>query len=123
MERNDLTALLRLAELVQARARRERDPHAKDSLEKDLTLIKDELGRVVLSLPSDVDVFPAKEEDGFPDSDAFTLGSEIPNASPPCPKAEPPPLPAQLLGAKFESFMKAKAKAKRKSRIPVPSAV
>jgi hypothetical protein len=115
MERPDLSALLRLAELVQARARRERDLHVKESLERDLVRIKDEIGRIVLRLPSDVEVFPAKEDDGFPDLEAFTLGSEIPAPSPP-----PAPLPAHVLGAKFEAFMKAKTK--RKSRIPVPSA-
>jgi hypothetical protein len=89
-------------------------------LEKHLARIKDEVGRIVLSLPSDLEVFPAKEEIKDPDSDVFTLDGEIQAASPPRPSAEPPSLSAHIFWFEFEVLMKTKAK--RKSRSPIPSA-
>jgi hypothetical protein len=126
MDQRDLMPLLRLAELVQARAKQEKDPRIKESLGLDLVRIKDELGRIVLDLPPGVQVFPtAKEENWLPDAETSTLVSDIPLASPqrksPAIPAAEPVLPPELIAAKFEAFMKTKAK--RKSRIPVSAAV
>jgi hypothetical protein len=120
MDVRGLLPLLRLAELVQARANQEKDPQVKESLDLDLVRIKDELGRIVLSLPPDAQVFPTAKEDGWlPDAETSALASDIPLASPqrvvtPSPE---PVIPPEMIAAKFEAFMKTKAK--RKSRIPI----
>jgi hypothetical protein len=106
---------------VQARAWQEKDPGIKD-----LVRIKGELARIVLDLPSDVQVFPtAKEENSLQDTNISALVSGIPVASPqrksptiPAPESVLPPV---LIAAKLKAFMKTKAK--RRSRIPVPAAL
>jgi hypothetical protein len=117
MELSDFAPLLRLAEIVQARIKQENDQVARTSLEDDLKRIKDEIGKVVLGLPQDVELFskPRDFDQESHLSGTLTLGEELSSTGPPRPLT----LPAEALGAKFNAFLKSKST--HRSRIPVPT--
>jgi hypothetical protein len=117
MEMSDFLPLLRLAEMVQARIKQEHDQVARTSLEDDLKRIKDEIGKIVLGMPEDVELFPKSQafDEESHLSGTLTLGEELSSTGLPRPLT----LPAEELGAKFNAFLKSKST--HRSRIPVPT--
>ena len=74
MENDDLYLLLKFAQAIQQKIKTETDENARKSLEKDLILVKDEIGKKVLNLPHDAPVFPPFEASQF--LDALNLNKE-----------------------------------------------
>ena len=67
MENDNLFLLLKFAQVIQQKIKTETNTDVKQSLEKDLILIKDEIGKRVLSLPNDAQVFPPFDSSQFID--------------------------------------------------------
>lgn len=126
----DFAALLKFAELIQMRMKIEKQDSVKESLSNDLKLIKDEIGRMVLSLPPEEEIrFPEPIEDH---SMPPTLGevsqmNEDVDISLPISALEDSACETSTsavssddISARFSAFLKAKQKVKAKSKIPVP---
>ena len=138
MENCDISLLLRFAEMIQNRYKSETNENAKASLEKDLKLVKDEIGKRVLDLPNDVPIFPPIKEEKFnsPVKESFSsLHIESPQPLPQNSEIQSSNASFQStsghgslmltgddIAAKFTAFMKAKNSQKTRSRIPIPKA-
>ena len=126
----DFAALLKFAELIQTRMKVEKENKAKESLINDLKLIKDEIGRMVLSLPPDAEIHfpdPAEDQPIPPVSAELSHVNEDVDISLPMSSLEESISEASTsavsvddISARFSAFLKAKQKAKAKSKIPVP---
>ncbi|OHT08301.1 hypothetical protein TRFO_04914 [Tritrichomonas foetus] len=139
MDNGDLPLLLRFAELIQHKLKNETDEKAKSSLERDLKLVKNEIGKRILDLPEDVPIFPPLPEEKFsspikesissihidsPTKDMEELGSPIQNTSIQSLSGQSSSilLSTDDIAAKFNAFIKSKNSSKPKSKIPIPKA-
>lgn len=126
----DFPGLLRFAELIQARLKVETKESVKASLRKDLKKVKDQIGKIILEMPTDVAIqFPDPPEDITPQtediqetaeaeaSEDFSSDYSRENSS--------IVISSDDMAAKFDAFLKSKANKSTKvsrprSRIPVP---
>lgn len=125
----DFAALLRFAELIQARLKVEENESIKRSLNRDLKKVKDQIGRIVLEMPADAEIkFPNIPEETcssmeniprITDQEDMSIASESFNES-----ESSVTISSGDMAAKFDAFLKektSKAKTSRpRSRIPVP---
>lgn len=73
---NNLFLLLKFAQAIQQKIKIETNEDAKQSLEKDLILIKDEIGKRVLNLPNDTQIFPPFDSSQFIDEKVSGIKEE-----------------------------------------------
>lgn len=76
MENSDIFLLLRFAQVIQQKIKTEKNEDARNSLEKDLILIKDEIGKRVLNIPNDSPIFPPFDSSLFIDENSLDASKE-----------------------------------------------
>ncbi|KAK8897045.1 hypothetical protein M9Y10_014979 [Tritrichomonas musculus] len=77
MDKGDLPLLLKFAQIIQQKIKTETDENVKGSLEKDLLIIKNEIGKRVLELPNDTQIFPPFESSQFFDERLLYPNKEV----------------------------------------------
>ena len=128
----DFAGLLRFAELIQARLKVETKESVKSSLRKDLKKVKDEIGKIILEMPTDASIqFPDPPDDTIPQieevqkiqeraevetDESFDSDYSRENSA--------TVISSDDMAAKFDAFLKSKANkpkvSRPRSRIPVP---
>jgi hypothetical protein len=118
---HDLTSLLKLADLIQIRIKQEAEPNVRKSLEHDLVLVKTQIGKRVLELPPDVELFSKPKYDEISEDSGILT---IPLDSPPRDRVVSPAtdvsggssseLPGSNIETKFAAFMTSKQTPKPK---------
>jgi hypothetical protein len=115
LEVTELSALVRFAETVQNRLKRETGSVARESLERDLKILKSEIGRRVLLLPDSAYPFQQSDDDSIrvPDSEILSLATSSPISRQGESISEEDSslmFSCDDIGAKFDSFLKERKK-------------